>query len=267
MPYDGSGVFSRSYNWVADKVAAIKIRADRMDAEFDNYATALNQVILRSGVVPFSGTVRLGDNPITGLAAGTEGSLAVQFAADASTGFYLNAAGELSVACGNTERARFTSEGLLITGGFIGLNTLTPRTSLDLGGGLTSMAGAFEEVDFSAAALTGTVHINYNTAAVIICETNAAGNWTFNVRGDAGVTLDSIMAVGQILSFAVEVPQGVTAYYCTAITVDGAAPSQTKWQGGAPAAGNPSGVDVYLVRIAKKAAATFYVRASQTQEL
>ena len=41
MAFDASNIYSRVHDWVADRVAGVKIRADRMDAEFDGIATAL----------------------------------------------------------------------------------------------------------------------------------------------------------------------------------------------------------------------------------
>jgi hypothetical protein len=41
MAFDASNIYSRVHDWVADRVAGVKIRADRMDAEFDAVAVAL----------------------------------------------------------------------------------------------------------------------------------------------------------------------------------------------------------------------------------
>ena len=38
MPFNGSGVFQRVRNWVADATGGIKIRADFHDAEDDGIA-------------------------------------------------------------------------------------------------------------------------------------------------------------------------------------------------------------------------------------
>lgn len=265
MPYDGSGNFTRLYNWTADKLAAIKIQSTRMDAEFDNYATALNSVILRSGVAPFTGDVKLGGNKITGLSGGSLGTPSLQFTGDLTTGMYLPAAGVLGFQVGGVDRLRLGSNGGYLVGN-LGVGAVTaPRTALDVGSGLTSISGAFETHTLTATAITGTVNIDYKTQALVIYDSNAAGNFSFNIRGDSVTTLDSIMAIGQTCTLAVEVPQGATAFYCTAITVDGAAPSQLKWFGGAPTNGNASGIDIYTVTVIKKAANTFYVRASQAQ--
>lgn len=49
MSFNGSGVFLRLYNWVNDAAANIKIRADRMDAEFNGIATGLTNCITKDG--------------------------------------------------------------------------------------------------------------------------------------------------------------------------------------------------------------------------
>ena len=45
MPFNGSGVFQRVRNWVADATAGVKIRADYHDAEDDGFATGLSNTI------------------------------------------------------------------------------------------------------------------------------------------------------------------------------------------------------------------------------
>jgi hypothetical protein len=63
------------------------------------------------------------------------------------------------------------------------------------------------------------------------------------------------------------VTQGSTAYYNSAVQVDGTTTGvTTRWQGGtAPTAGNASGVDVYSYTIIKTGNATFSVFAAQVQ--
>ena len=263
MPYDGLGNFTRSYNFVADRDAAIKIQAVRMDGEFDNYATAMNAVLLRNGVAPMTGDLKMGNNDISGLAMGAEATPSLSVTGDVTTGMWFPAAGVIAFSIVGVERARLTNTGFQVTG-LQGINTATPRTALDVVG-FTSVRGIFEDATISATALTGAINIDAVTQSVVVYDANAVANWTFNVRGDGATTLNSLMGIGQSLTLAVEVPQGATAYYCTAITVDGAVPSQLKWFGGAPAAGGISGIDVYSITIIKKAAATFYVRASKSQ--
>jgi hypothetical protein len=49
MPFNGSGLFVRIRNWVADATAGIKIRADYHDLEDDGFADGLSQCIVRDG--------------------------------------------------------------------------------------------------------------------------------------------------------------------------------------------------------------------------
>lgn len=61
------------------------------------------------------------------------------------------------------------------------------------------------------------------------------------------------------------VTQGATAYYNSAVQVDGNSVTP-KWQGGtAPSSGNTSSVDIYTYNIVKTGSAAFTVFASQTK--
>jgi hypothetical protein len=67
------------------------------------------------------------------------------------------------------------------------------------------------------------------------------------------------------MTVAFLVTNGATAYYNSAVQVDGSSVTP-KWQGGtAPTAGNASSVDVYSYTVIKTADATFTALASQTQ--
>ena len=122
-----------------------------------------------------------------------------------------------------------------------------------------------EKVTNSATAATGTVDYDVITQAVLNYTTNASGNWTLNIRGDASNSLDSIMDTGESITVAHLVAQGGTAYYNSAVTIDGNAVTP-EWQGGAaPTGGNASSIDVYTYTVIKTGSATFTVLASQTQ--
>ena len=103
------------------------------------------------------------------------------------------------------------------------------------------------------------------TQAVWNFTTDASGNWTLNIRGDGSNSLDSIMDTGESLTIAHIVKQGGTAYYNSAVQVDGSSITP-EWQGGAaPSAGNINSLDVYTYTIIKTGSATFTALASQTQ--
>ena len=128
------------------------------------------------------------------------------------------------------------------------------------------LTGAREFVTVSATAANSSVVFDYLTQAVLYYTSNASANWSFNIRGNSGTTLNSVMTTGDAITVAFIVPQGGTAYYNTSVQVDGTTSGvTTTWAGGAPTKGNVSGQDHYTYTIIKTASATFTVFAAQTQ--
>jgi len=130
--------------------------------------------------------------------------------------------------------------------------------------GPTAIQEVFEKATVSATAATGTINYDVMTQAVLYYTSNASGNWTLNIRGDASNSLDSIMSTGESMTIAHLVTM-TTAYYNSAVQVDGSSVTP-EWQGGsAPTGGNANSVDVYSYTVIKTGSATFKVFASQTQ--
>jgi hypothetical protein len=122
-----------------------------------------------------------------------------------------------------------------------------------------------ETTTVSATAAANTISYDFITQSVLYYTSDATGNWVLNVRGDSGTTLNSVMSTGQSATVAFLATQGATAYYQTALQIDGSAVTP-KYQGGsAPTEGNASGVDAYVFTIIKTADATFTALGSQTQ--
>lgn len=115
-----------------------------------------------------------------------------------------------------------------------------------------------ERTTVSATAATGTVHFDAVTQGVLYYTTNASANWTLNVRGSSGATLDSILTTGDAITVSFLVTNGSTAYYQTAFNIDGSAVTPKYSGGTAPASGNASSVDVYTYTIVKTAATPTY---------
>ena len=69
MAFSG-GTFSRLYSWASDQSNGIKIRADRMDGEFDGMATGLSTCLLKDGTqtatarIPFAAGIKMGGQSI-----------------------------------------------------------------------------------------------------------------------------------------------------------------------------------------------------------
>ena len=122
-----------------------------------------------------------------------------------------------------------------------------------------------EVITVSATAATGTINYDAATQSVLYYTTNASGNFTVNFRASSGTTLNTLMATGESMSFSFLVTNGSTAYYNSAVTIDGSSVTP-KWQGGtAPTSGNASSVDVYNYVVIKTGSVAFTVLASQTK--
>jgi hypothetical protein len=131
--------------------------------------------------------------------------------------------------------------------------------------GTTSIYEAVEKAAVSGSALTGTVAFNWLDGAVVLYTANASANWTLNVRGNGSTTLNSSLSTNDSITIAVLATQGATAYYQSAMQIDGSSVTP-KWAGGtAPTAGNASSIDVYTFTIIKTASDTYTVLASQTK--
>jgi hypothetical protein len=122
-----------------------------------------------------------------------------------------------------------------------------------------------EPTTISATASTGTINYDVATQSIVYYTTAATANWTMNFRALSSATLNSLMSIGQTITVTFMATQGATAYYNSAVTIDGTSVTP-KWQSGiTPNAGNANSVDTYTYAIIKTANATFTVLASQTR--
>jgi len=102
MAFNGSGTFSRLYNWVTDRDADVAITASRMDDEMDGMATGLSTCIAKDGqttttaAIPFAGgAVKLAD--------GSAASPSVTFINDTNSGAYWIAADNFALVTGGVK--------------------------------------------------------------------------------------------------------------------------------------------------------------------
>lgn len=130
-----------------------------------------------------------------------------------------------------------------------------------------TIVNAVEPTTVSATAATGTINFYFNTQSIIYYTSNATANWTLNLSFSSGTTLNTALVTGQTITGVFMVTNGATAYYNSAVQVDGTATGvTTKWQGGtAPIAGDASQVDVYTYTVLKTGGATYTVLASLTE--
>jgi hypothetical protein len=172
--------------------------------------------------------------------------------------------GILPIANGGTGASTLAGANLPVT------NVANTFTGLQTFAGTSSNADVktsniLETDTISATAATGTINYDVTTQSVLYYTSNASGNWTLNFRGSSGTSLNTVMSTGESLSATFLVTNGSTAYYNSAVTIDGTSVTP-KWQGGtAPTSGNASSTDCYTYVIQKTGSATYVVLASQTK--
>lgn len=184
------------------------------------------------------------------------GTSAVQTVAPGTNGNVLTSNGTTWVS--STPAAGFSAAA---DNTFTGIQTFN-GTSSKLAMVVTDIA---EAATVSATAATGTINYDVTTQSVLYYTSNASANWTVNLRGSSGTSLNTLMSTGQMITVVFLVTQGATAYYNNALQIDGSSVTP-KWQGGtAPTGGNASSIDAYTYTIVKTGSAAFTVFASQTK--
>lgn len=148
------------------------------------------------------------------------------------------------------------------------INTATIATPTITGGTNTGsiLVSPEERTTVSATAATGTINFDAVTQSVLYYTSNASANWTLNIRGASGTTLNSILATGDSITVVFLNTNGTTAYYNSAVQIDGSSVTP-KWQNGAaPSVGSASAIDAYTYTIIKTASTpTYTVLASQSK--
>ena len=128
-----------------------------------------------------------------------------------------------------------------------------------------TLTSAVEPTTVTAVAATGTIIYEINSQSIVYSTANATANWTLNLTFSKAQSLNSYLAINQTITCAHIVAQGATAYYNSAVQVDGTSVTP-KYQGGtAYTSGNASGIDAYSYTIVKTGSAAFTVLEAQTQ--
>lgn len=154
---------------------------------------------------------------------------------------------------------------------YVAPGTATTFTAKQTFSGSSSViAGLFtnasEVITISATAATGTINFDFATQSILYYTSNAAANWTVNLRHSSGTSMNTALSTNQAITGVFLVTNGSTAYYNNVVQVDGTTSGvTTKWQNAAPSVGNASSIDAYTYTVIKTGASTFTVLASQTK--
>lgn len=176
-----------------------------------------------------------------------------------STSIITNANSSVAVSIANTVTVTTNNVGIVtLTQNNIGIaNTVTLE-----GTGIVQQL--FENANVSSTALTGTINLDILSGTLFYYTANASADWTFNIRGNASTSLNTILPVGKSVTVTILSTQS-TARLASTFQIDGSTISP-KWQGGtAPSSGYASSINIYVYNIIKTADATFTVLASLTK--
>ena len=213
-----------------------------------------------TGAVTLAGTLAT-TNGGTGLTSFTSGGAVYATSTSVLT------TGTLPIASGGTGATTLAGANIAVTNA---TNTFSATQTFN--GTTSTVAMKTVNIDepatVSATASTGTINFDITTQSILYYTTNASGNFTVNFRASSGTTLASAMAVGDVITTSFFCTNGATAYYNSAVQIDGTTTGvTTRWQGGtAPTSGSASATDIYNYVIVKTAATpTYAVFASQTK--
>jgi hypothetical protein len=130
----------------------------------------------------------------------------------------------------------------------------------------TSLLDSNETVNVVGSAPSATTNLYVQSGSVQYYTSNAANNFVVNLAFSSGTSMNTALSTNQSVTATLVTTQSSTAYYATSVQVDGTTSGVTiRWIGGAPTAGNASGLDVYRFAVIKTASATYTVLASVTQ--
>ena len=145
-----------------------------------------------------------------------------------------------------------------------GTLTYEDVTNVDSIGIITARSGVDfsnilkEGVNITADTLSNNPNVDLSNGMVHLFTTTETTTATQNLRFDGSTSLNSKMSVGEAVTAVVIVTASAVGYAATT-TIDGAAVTESWFNGSAPAKGGSSGYDVYNHHIIKTADATFIV--------
>lgn len=128
-----------------------------------------------------------------------------------------------------------------------------------------TLKSPFESVGVSLSAPASTLQFDVLSQAILYYSGNATTDFTWNMRGNSGTTLNSLLAIGQSTTAVLIVTNGSTAYYPTAFTVDGSLITPKYVGGAAFTGGSANALDVYSLTLIKTASATYTAFISQVK--
>lgn len=153
-----------------------------------------------------------------------------------------------------------------ITSGNPTFNNLTVNGKLTLSTVTTSLSAILnnisETVTVSGSGAGSTINYYITSQSVLYYTGNASSNFTLNFAASSGTALNAALSTGQSVTVAFLCTNGTTAYYNSAITIDGTSVTPKWINGSTPTSGHASSIDVYTYTIIKTGSAAYTVLAT-----
>jgi len=204
LPFNGTGLFERIYQWVNDEANGLFVDATRTDTDSNDIADGLSNCITRDGQSPATNDIPMGENKITGLAAGSVGTDAVNFAQVFVAPSWT---GGVTYSGGMTGSGGMTITGVVDLDGATSV-TVPTRTPGDNGPDAASTAFVV------AAGLAGILPGQSGNAGREIVTDGASASWGYHRRRDAR-TANTILGIADNLHL-VDITSGTFSQTFTA---------------------------------------------------
>ena len=188
----------------------------------------------------------------------------------ASGNIYLGANTSSNLVANATTTSTSTTTGALVVRGGAGVagNLYVGSEFVIPGGGKITSSGIanfLEKANVVVSAPAATINVDLSVASVMYWTSNSTTNMTANIRGDETTPLNSVLSIGQSVTTALFIPNGVSNYYINSFKIDNTTITPAYSGNTSPTLGNPDSIDIYSFTILKTADATFKVFATQSQ--
>ena len=167
---------------------------------------------------------------------------------------HVNAATGKEFKVNNASVLSATTLGATVVGS--SLTSVGTLAGLDLAGMLT------EHVTVTAGKLSDNLNLDLANGNAFLFTTQETTTATPNLRYNGSTTLNSKMAVGDVITVTI-ITTAAAAAFSAQLTIDGAAVTENWVGGSAPSDGGASGVDIHSYTICKTASATYTVIGNQ----
>ena len=273
---DGSGSFASGAGFSFDNVSNVFSAPGNIDASgiFNGDGGGLSN-IASANVTGLGNiaTINLDGNAANYLGGtgvwGSVGGIQAQIANGTSNVRIATVDGNIDFAVAGSDVARMSTTGapypafFKVEGNIVAENNILTSETL-VGNGLTvtgtsSIEEAIEKVTVNAGGATGTINYDILSGAIVYYAGNATGSFVLNLRGNGSTTLNTVMAIGESMTFSFMNTNSGLVYYLTGLEIDGTARIINWIDGTAPTTGTSNAIDNYSFNVIKTASDTYTV--------